>query len=399
LGGRAGRGVALVLLSLLLAANGAAHLAAATGTAAPSLPALTLTAVPATGPVTLTVDLTASLSPSSTSAQFNWSFGDGSTYRIDGVGGSEMVHLYSDPGEYLVEVTAWSAAGTSEANLVVDAIPAPLVATLTESASYGTAPLTVEFHGSASGGTGTFVSEVWEFGDGQNGSGLEVNYTYSTAGTYLVNLTLVDSGGNTSRAFGGVTVAAAPSSASGPAFQFTPTVDIALVAIGAGILASVVFALGSSRRSRAFETAVSIPGGAAGGRPATGVAPPPVSSGALPAPDVQETYERVLAHLYWTGRRTGDSVGRGELTREGIAKELRVAPSTVGRALRRLSDGGAVTGSFDHVPGAPRRVWCYSLTPRGEAAARSLAHRSGPEAGTTNAGVPDPGGSGPGSPP
>ncbi len=68
--------------------------------------------------------------------------------------------------------------------------------TLTASASgaplSGTAPLEVNFTGSASGGTPPY-SYSWDFGDGASSSSQNPAHTYAAAGTYPVSLTVTDS--------------------------------------------------------------------------------------------------------------------------------------------------------------------------------------------------------------
>lgn len=53
-----------------------------------------------------------------------------------------------------------------------------------------------QFSGSASGGDTTFYSYGWNFGDGSFGAGANYNKTYSTAGSYTVELTVTDGSGN-----------------------------------------------------------------------------------------------------------------------------------------------------------------------------------------------------------
>ena len=55
---------------------------------------------------------------------------------------------------------------------------------------------TVEFNASLSGDyDGTIVFYEWEFGDGENGTGIVVNHTYATNSTYNVTLTVTDDDG------------------------------------------------------------------------------------------------------------------------------------------------------------------------------------------------------------
>ena len=59
----------------------------------------------------------------------------------------------------------------------------------------GTAPLTTSFTASASGGTGSYSTYAWSFGDSTVGQGETVGHTYAGAGTYSVSVTVTDSAG------------------------------------------------------------------------------------------------------------------------------------------------------------------------------------------------------------
>jgi len=72
--------------------------------------------------------------------------------------------------------------------------------------------LTCTFNGSGSSDDAGIVSYSWNFGDNTNGSGVSVNHTYATAGTYTVVLTVTDNGGLTDTDSKQITVSAPPSS-------------------------------------------------------------------------------------------------------------------------------------------------------------------------------------------
>jgi PKD repeat protein len=55
----------------------------------------------------------------------------------------------------------------------------------------GNAPVTISFDALASTSEGT-PTYTWDFGDGNTGTGLQVSHTYTTAGRYLVTLTVED---------------------------------------------------------------------------------------------------------------------------------------------------------------------------------------------------------------
>lgn len=77
-------------------------------------------------------------------------------------------------------------------------INTPPVARFTVSPSSGIAPLTVLFDASGSlDPDGYITSYIWTFGDGASGSGVTVSHTYSSAGTYTVELMVTDDAGAT----------------------------------------------------------------------------------------------------------------------------------------------------------------------------------------------------------
>jgi PKD domain len=69
----------------------------------------------------------------------------------------------------------------------------PLQVTASISAHVGDVPLTVTFSASASGGTGTYDSYDWAFGDTTTGQGPSLDHTYSAAGTYSATVEITDS--------------------------------------------------------------------------------------------------------------------------------------------------------------------------------------------------------------
>jgi alpha-tubulin suppressor-like RCC1 family protein/lysophospholipase L1-like esterase len=72
----------------------------------------------------------------------------------------------------------------------------PPVASFTQSATNGTAPLTVSFDGSTSHDPdGTVTSYAWNFGDGTTGNGATITHTFTNSGNYSVRLTITDNGG------------------------------------------------------------------------------------------------------------------------------------------------------------------------------------------------------------
>jgi len=83
----------------------------------------------------------------------------------------------------------------------------PLSAVITSAKQEGEAPLTLAL--SASDSTGPIASYLWSFGDGEQASGSSVSYTYHTAGSYELALTVADAAGLSDTATMPITVVAA----------------------------------------------------------------------------------------------------------------------------------------------------------------------------------------------
>ncbi len=122
-----------------------------------------------------------------------WDFGDGESGS-----GSTVEHTYALAGTYQVTLTvtdAEGAPGLSTTALTVFEVEPPNVAP-TASFTTGLEFLSASFDGSGSSDVdGSVVSWVWDFGDGESGSGATVEHTYALAGTYLVTLTVSDDEG------------------------------------------------------------------------------------------------------------------------------------------------------------------------------------------------------------
>jgi PKD repeat protein len=81
------------------------------------------------------------------------------------------------------------------------------VASFTASKTAGCYPLTVAFNASGSADPdGSISSYSWNFGDSTTGTGVSINHTYNTPGSYIATLTITDDGGATSTASRTITV-------------------------------------------------------------------------------------------------------------------------------------------------------------------------------------------------
>ena len=80
-------------------------------------------------------------------------------------------------------------------------------ASFTADPTSGVAPLEVSFNGSnSSDSDGTIVSYVWDFKDGNTGTGQTINHTFSSTGSYNVELTVTDDKGATDSAAKAITI-------------------------------------------------------------------------------------------------------------------------------------------------------------------------------------------------
>jgi PKD repeat protein len=350
----------------------------------PAVLGISLTAEPVNGSAPLQVEFDANLTPGSSSASFSWSFGDGATVETTGGNHSSVEHTYARPGLYTADVLVVSNVGDGNASLLVAVVSSPLGATITTSVAGGPAPLTVQFVATPSGGSGTYVSITWQFGDGGSGSGADLRYTYAMAGEYNATVNVTDSNGASATAAVTIHVGPGPGGPVGAPAPPPNDAGIEWVAVGLSAaaigLASYRYVLGR----RALPP--SVPAGASGAVRSRAPTPQrsPVDPAALPSPPTEESRrlsERILVHLYWSGRPTPDGVAKAAASQAGMVRELGVTQNAISKAAQRLVDSGAVTVELRHVPGAPRRLKTYRLTPRGVEIARGLAFDAPPRAG------------------
>jgi PKD repeat protein len=142
------------------------------------------------GPVTSTGTCPATR----TIAQYSWNFGDGRTGT-----GKTVIHSFGLQQNYAVTLTVTNDLGAAASKLLVlsvgaGALPTPL---FTVSPAAPTAGMPISFNASTStaGAGHTIVSYRWSFGDGSFTTGQIASHPYAAAGSYLVQLTVVDEAG------------------------------------------------------------------------------------------------------------------------------------------------------------------------------------------------------------
>lgn len=126
-----------------------------------------------------------------------WGFGDGTTDR-----GPVVSHVFPAPGNFTVLLTVTdndgardtasitiSVGGSADINLRPGAV-------FTPTPRSGAAPLTVTFDATLSTDSdGLIVEHQWDFDDGTRGSGPLISHTFTAAGIYPVQLTVIDDAG------------------------------------------------------------------------------------------------------------------------------------------------------------------------------------------------------------
>jgi PKD repeat protein len=196
-------------------------------TGAPNVvPNAVIRTVSVAGTIPLTVNLSGGNSndPDGTIVGYAWDLGNGQTGT-----GAAIQAVYTEAGSYTVTLTVTDDRGaTSTQTLVIevseDSNIAPGADFVADPVS-GTVPLTVDFDGSASADVdGTIASYAWNFGNGQNATGVvPPAATYTFPGTYTVTLTVTDNKGATGTATQTITVTPPPNQSPTGNITATPT--------------------------------------------------------------------------------------------------------------------------------------------------------------------------------
>jgi len=147
---------------------------------------------PTSGPAPLTVQFAGSHTGGCPDYSYAWNFGDGSTSNE-----KNPSHTYYTEGNYTASLTVTDSENVAaEKSVYITADCPELTATVSADPTSGTAPLTVQFTGSASGGCPNHTYS-WSFGDGSTSSEKNPSHTYQTEGDYSATLLVTDSKNNT----------------------------------------------------------------------------------------------------------------------------------------------------------------------------------------------------------
>ena len=162
------------------------------GVAGSGAPVADFSGTPRTGTSPLTVQFQDMSTGSPTT--WYWQFGDGNWSNE-----RNPSHVYSSPGNYRVDFIATNAAGSSyleRDNYITVSGPGAPVAEFIGTPTSGSSPLNVIFIDQS---TGSPTSWSWDFGDGSTSISENPSHTYSTPGTYSVQLTAINAAGSNSK--------------------------------------------------------------------------------------------------------------------------------------------------------------------------------------------------------
>ncbi len=381
------RGIVLLGCVVVLASVGGVAGSAAgspvRGAAAAGDFSVSLSATPSFGSAPLAVVFQSTVS-SGTPTYYAWTFGDGSTLNGTNASFADPEHIFATAGTFTTDLNVSEGAQYAVGTIVLHVVAAPLLVSVSATPSTGVEPLTVTFRANVTGGTGTFLSVNWSFGDGSTGSGFVVQYTYQRAGDFYVTVRAEDSAHTTAAAYAWVNLTSP--AADGPSVGFGPIEAWAALGFALGVVATALVVVLRVRR-RSTEPLGDEPGGTTGipdgpavasAGPVPAVTPPAeatVPPSAPPTGPVLRLSQRIVVHLAGQGPLGAYDVAPPGRTQSGMATTLHVRQNALTNVLRRLVAAGVVEEDLRHVVGQPRRLKVYRLTPRGELLARELRHR------------------------
>lgn len=368
----------------------------------------------------------------------DWNFGDGAYFNGSGAAYLHPSHRYADIGTFIAIVQVSDGTRSGACSVGIQATAPPLSVHASGTPLTGSTPLTVRLSGTVAGGTGTFSTVSWSFGDGNGAVGYNLSYTYSVPGTYLAQFTVIDSAGNVGNAT--LTIQVLPAGAlpqSGPVnlgtLSIVGAIAATIAAFGGAVLyvrtRSVEFAGGSGPDDAGDTAAIELSGEdtdlAEGGmaepapeewsssteieaRSGSSVYAPQSYRGVFldlserdfdvlgsegpettalarrdedrgiasaERPRGPKLSHRVVLHLFAQPRLGLDDTATVSFTQAGMTDELGVPQSLLSNVLRRLIFSGLLSAEVRHVQGSRRRLNVYQLTSKGEHYAARLREK------------------------
>ena len=182
--------------------------------------------------VSVMFDGASSVDPDGSIVNYEWDFGDGAPTGS----GLTVSHTYASTGVYTVTLTVTDNRGDTDqdtASVVVGNGGGMNVAPMADvGGPYGGAPgATIDFDASGSvDSDGTIASWAWDFGDGATATGETAQHSYTTAGSYLVQVTVTDDDGATDDDSTVLTItqdgSIAPTANAGGTYNAEPGVEV-----------------------------------------------------------------------------------------------------------------------------------------------------------------------------
>jgi PKD repeat protein len=150
-----------------------------------------------------TFDGSGSSDPLGIITSYDWTFGDGGTGS-----GKIVTHQHADKGQYNVALTITDIlSNTDTKHSIISAHGKPPIAQFTASQTTVDTGISIQFDASSSHDPdGTITGYQWTFGDGATATGVTTSHSYTTAGSYTVQLTVTDNDGSTNSCQNTITI-------------------------------------------------------------------------------------------------------------------------------------------------------------------------------------------------